>query len=209
MNLCSKCTYRKVYKSNKWNLCITCYRLKLKNYKSNPTVCSVSDCSIALFMRNDSGLCQAHFHKEYMKSYQMTGEQYIRTRTVSREYKKNNAEKIYLAQKQRELEDINFKIKRRLRHRIYCALRFNTKVGSAVKDLGCSIEEFKQYLESKFVESMTWENYGKWHIDHVVPLDSFNLSNREELLLACHYTNLQPLWAKDNLVKSNKIVQEI
>ena len=73
--------------------------------------------------------------------------------------------------------------------------------------MGCSVEELKKYLESKFYphsetgEIMSWENYGEWHIDHRKPLKMFNLSKREELLKACHYTNLQPLWAKDNLIK--------
>jgi hypothetical protein len=69
--------------------------------------------------------------------------------------------------------------------------------------LGCSIPELKTYLESKFQEGMSWENWGiyGWHIDHIIPLDAFNLTNREEFLKACHYTNLQPLWAEENLKK--------
>jgi hypothetical protein len=54
---------------------------------------------------------------------------------------------------------------------------------------------------------MTWENWSKygWHIDHIKPLSSFNLTDYEQLKMACHYTNLQPMWAKDNLIKSNKV----
>ena len=98
----------------------------------------------------------------------------------------------------------NKRIKNNLRTRLNMAIKNNQKVGSAVKDLGCSVEELKAYLESKFTKDMTWDDYGKWHIDHIKPLSSFDLSNPEELKKACHYSNLQPLWAKDNLKKSNK-----
>jgi hypothetical protein len=86
-------------------------------------------------------------------------------------------------------------------------LKKNAKSGSAVRDLGCSIEQLKQHLESKFQTNMSWNNYGPtgWHIDHIIPLSKFNLSIREELLKACHYTNLQPLWAIDNICKGNKL----
>ena len=69
--------------------------------------------------------------------------------------------------------------------------------------LGCSYEEFSSHLESQFTAGMSWENYGEWHIDHIRPLASFNLLEREEQLKCCNYTNLQPLWARDNLVKSD------
>jgi hypothetical protein len=101
--------------------------------------------------------------------------------------------------------DLNFRLSDILRSRLNKAIK-GIRRGSAVKDLGCSIEELKVYLESKFLPEMTWNNYGKygWHIDHIKPLSGFNLSNIEQLKEACHYTNLQPLWAKDNLSKGSK-----
>lgn len=72
--------------------------------------------------------------------------------------------------------------------------------------LNYTVEELKQHLESKFQPGMTWDNWGRsgWHIDHIKPLASFNLSIPEEHKQACHYTNLQPLWAKDNLSKNKR-----
>jgi hypothetical protein len=69
--------------------------------------------------------------------------------------------------------------------------------------LGCSIDDFIKYLESKFEPGMTLNNHGKWHLDHIVPLSS--AKTKEEVYKLCHYTNFQPLWAKDNLHKANKV----
>lgn len=92
-----------------------------------------------------------------------------------------------------------------MRSRLLQSINTNAKSGSAVTDLGCSIDELKKYLESKFQPGMTWENIGEWHIDHVKPLSQFDLTIREQFLEACHYTNLQPLWAADNLKKSDQV----
>jgi hypothetical protein len=81
------------------------------------------------------------------------------------------------------------------------------KKGSKTENiLGISFKDLKIYLENQFKNNMSWQNYGKygWHIDHIIPLSSAN--TEQELLCLCHYTNLQPLWAKDNLQKSNKII---
>lgn len=125
-------------------------------------------------------------------------------RIYNKKYYQLNKSKINKRRKKYESININHKISVRLRTRVCNAIKNNYKSGSAVRDLGCSIEELKIYLESKFLPGMSWDNYGLkgWHIDHIKPLSSFNLSNREEFLKACHYTNLQPLWAKDNLRKN-------
>jgi hypothetical protein len=95
-----------------------------------------------------------------------------------------------------------FKIRHNIRSRLRKVLRDKDLTFSQY--LGCTIEDLKKHLESKFQEGMTWENYGSWHIDHIKPLAAFNLQDSEDLRFACHYSNLQPLWAKDNLKKGNK-----
>ena len=71
--------------------------------------------------------------------------------------------------------------------------------------LGASFDNVRQHIEKQFVEGMSWNNYGEWHIDHIIPLSSG--AKREEYIKLNHYTNLQPLWAKDNLSKGAKIVE--
>ena len=136
-----------------------------------------------------------------------------RTDTIWREANKDHCR---IARRKYEQHRLNtdpcFKIAKALRHRLNEALKTNQKVGSAVNDLGCSIKEFKVYLEDKFHphpmtgQLMTWDNHTLrgWHIDHIVPLISFDLTDRDQLLKACHYTNMQPLWWRDNIVKGTK-----
>jgi len=70
-----------------------------------------------------------------------------------------------------------------------------------IQSIGCSVNELKKWLELKFQEGMTWDNYGKWHIDHIKPCCKFNLADIDDQKKCFHYTNLQPLWAKDNRKK--------
>lgn len=71
---------------------------------------------------------------------------------------------------------------------------------------GCSKDDLYSHLESKFTEGMNWDNYGKWHIDHIKPCVSFDLTDTEEQKKCFHWTNLQPLWAIDNMRKGAKYV---
>lgn len=121
-------------------------------------------------------------------------------------YQKNK-NKIRIYRNNKKKTDIQYKLSENLRGRLRNAIQGNQKVGSAVKDLGCTIDELKTYLESKFKPSMTWDNYGfyGWHIDHIKPLASFDLTDRKQFLEVCHYTNLQPLWANENLSKGKKV----
>ena len=99
----------------------------------------------------------------------------------------------------------NRDITKKLAHALRVRLRKAVKQGSAIKNLGCSVSELKLHLERLFVDGMSWENYGKWHIDHIKPLSSFNLLDPQELIQACHYTNLQPLWGIENSRKHAKL----
>jgi hypothetical protein len=125
-------------------------------------------------------------------------------------YKQKNKDKIlkyFREYNNKKLKtDNNFKITKRLRCRLYHALKGNAKRGSAIQDLGCSVDFLKQHLEAQFQPGMTWDNYNMhgWHIDHIRPLASFDLTDPEQLRAACHYTNLQPLWAADNISKGAK-----
>lgn len=106
-------------------------------------------------------------------------------------------------QKVRYRSDPNYRLARLLRSRINSAVKNNTKVGSAVSDLGCSVEDLKKRFEMIFLPGMSWENHGEWQIDHIRPLASFDLTDREQFLEAVCYLNLQPLWAEDNMRKGD------
>jgi hypothetical protein len=143
--------------------------------------------------------------KRHLELYKMTfcgPKCQVRWQNKNTDFNKGTKNPAYIVD--REGLKIHNKLKRLLRTRVSDALLGKKdKGGSAVRDLGCSIEELKAYIESKFMPGMTWENRGKkgWHIDHIIPLSAFNLSNEEQFRAACHYTNLQPLWAIDNIRK--------
>lgn len=95
---------------------------------------------------------------------------------------------------------------RMIRNRVRIALKKNVKSGNTIELLGCSIADLKRHIESQFVVGMTWKNHGEWHIDHIRPLSSFDLSKPSQQKIACNFKNLKPLWAKENLKKGSKSV---
>ena len=95
-----------------------------------------------------------------------------------------------------------------LRARIRIAIGKGKKSAKTMELVGCSLMDLRNHIEKQFVDGMKWENYGVygWHIDHIRPCSSFDLTDIKQQKRCFHYTNLQPLWAKDNLLKSNKFI---
>ena len=98
------------------------------------------------------------------------------------------------------------RIAQNLRKRIQNALKNVPKIISTEQITGCSFGQLKTYLESLFLPNMSWDNYGQWHVDHIKPCASFDLTLPDEQIRCFHYSNLQPLWAKDNLSKGSKVI---
>ena len=101
--------------------------------------------------------------------------------------------------------DIAYRLKCHLRTRLYQAVTAARAVKSArtLRLVGCSVSELKAHLQSLFAPGMSWDTYGEWHIDHIRPCASFDLTDPAQQRECFHYTNLQPLWAADNLAKSD------
>jgi hypothetical protein len=128
-----------------------------------------------------------------------------RYQAYKKKWSKENPEK-YRAMRKRELENPSARIASYMRTRIRLALLAQRvwKRGKTLELLGCSIPELRKHLEDRFLGDMNWENYGQWHIDHIRPISSFNLMEADQQKIAFHYSNLQPLWAVDNLKKGKR-----
>jgi len=144
--------------------------------------------------------------KQFLKEWHLKNRE--KENQKSKEWRLNNKGymKKYLKEyeKKRRETDPNFKLKKSMRTRIWSVLKGKSKSKPTMKLLGCSIEECWQHLESKFQPGMTRENHGLWHVDHIVPCASFDLRCPVQQMACFHYTNLQPLWAIDNIKKGSK-----
>lgn len=130
---------------------------------------------------------------EYDKKYRLKNK--LKKNEYIRNYRKN-----------RRLIDPTFRIIESMRSRLKNFFKSNNiqNYNKTFNIVGCTPQELKEYLEKKFTDEMSWDNYGQWHIDHKIPLSS--AISDDDVYKLCHYTNLQPLWSEDNLKKSNKIL---
>ncbi|MNQ31951.1 hypothetical protein D3C85_453340 [compost metagenome] len=165
---------------------------------------------------------------ERQKVYHHSNKEHAKIRNAA--YRKANRAEICAKQIQRQKDNresynayqLNYRLTRyktdplyalqmTCRRRILCAMAKGGYKKSTKTEimLGCSFEDFKTYLESKFLPGMNWENRGLygWHIDHIIPLSS--AADRDELERLCHYTNMQPMWAADNYSKGAKMPHEL
>jgi hypothetical protein len=190
-------------------------------------------CGSKLGNRNKHGYCQKHRNQSEVVKQQKAkyssnwwfknnpdksvskisdDERKRRARDRMREIRSRNPDSYKVRNNQRDKDrrstDLNYRIASNMRSRLSKALTGKVKKSSAVSDLGCSLEDFRSYLESKFEPGMTWQNYGKgegkWNIDHIKPLANADLSDIEVQKKLSHFSNLRPMWHIDNIKKGNK-----
>jgi hypothetical protein len=140
--------------------------------------------------------------REYHRNYRQANNL---SEYYSRRYQENKGE-INAATRARYAEDIEFQLMTVLRGRFKKIIRGERSTENCRRLVGCTLDELRVHIESQFLPGMTWENRGLrgWHIDHIRPCASFDLTDPAQRAQCFHYTNLQPLWAADNLAKSTK-----
>ena len=143
-------------------------------------------------------LCQSEMRKQYNDENRKKLSEY------QREYRKKNPSYNSDYQKNRRLTDINFRLMGNMRARICNVIQ--NKTTNTFACLGTTIDEFKKHLEKQFDVGMTWNNYGEWEVDHIIPISIGK--TQDEICELNYYTNLRPLWKFENQKKSNKILIE-
>ncbi len=159
----------------------------------------------------NKGWCKRNPEKVKEQSRRYYKKHKAHHRAVGTLWAKRNRKRLAEYQRERRKSDPHHRLSLVLRDRIRDSVRRNQKdySGRARNLLGCSIESFRLYLESKFQLGMDWGNYGHsgWHIDHIIPCSHFDLSNPEHQKRCFHFSNMQPMWSKQNLSKGSKLTQ--
>jgi len=223
MKVCSKCG---IEKEN----CEFTFRKNTQKYVSRCKQCD-KDYMLKYYEKNKKTLLERSnlYYKEnteekilYSKKYRELNIDRIKERNKDynknnsqknidrvRIWRQNNKEKRNFYEKNKRNNDPMYRLTQYLRNRTGF---YFSKIGVYKEDktfdiIGCSLVFLKEFIEQKFTEGMSWELMGRHiHIDHIIPLSS--AKTKDELYKLCHYSNLQPLWAKDNLEKSNKIIKK-
>ena len=163
----------------------------------------------------NNGLGRQDYHREHArKRYNEDAVWREHRKKYNREYAKKCSDDVKQKisenrkryRRDRQEIDVNYKLRRTLPARIKAAIKHakSEKCASSIKLLGCSIDQVRKHLEAQFENGMTWDNHGEWHIDHIKPCVAFDLTDPEQQRDCFHYTNLQPLWAQDNLQKAGR-----
>lgn len=207
MKTCSKCknshskdkfTKQKASKDGLGAWCQDCRSLYNKKYnKENKERIQ----SVKKIWRENNKEIRSQQNKEWMEQNKEYRKQY------KLRYRRENRNSINEYKRKKYKEDMTcpyFVLKERLRSRYRKAIQNKCSKKKCMEILGCDFDYFTKYIELKFQEGMSWDNIGKWHIDHIKPISKFDLNNPNEVTECFHYTNLQPLWEKDNLSKGNK-----
>jgi hypothetical protein len=194
---CKECSLddkKEYYEKNKEKV-----REKVKNYRE-ANLEKVKETVKSHYEKNRDSLL------EYKKKYHIDTEE--RRKDLNFKWREENRDRIkeyakeYISDKRKN--DVLFKIKDRISGLIRSSIvsKGYKKLHKTEIILGCTITEFKNYIESKFVEGMNWDNHGEWHMDHKTPVSW--AKNEIEIYELNHYTNFQPLWNTENLIKGNR-----
>ena len=185
----------------KYGLCMNCQ--ESYNLNTNQKKCSCckqwKDATTDNFVKSKNRVFGLHY---YCKDCHMLKS---RNRRKSSDVRKNE----YQQKVERAKNDPVFKLSCRVRVLIKNYIKRvdiskMRKKCKTIKILGCNFFEFKDHIENQFLDGMSWDNYGEWHLDHIVPV-SLGV-NEDEIIELCHHKNYQPLWASDNQIKNNKIL---
>jgi len=202
--ICSNCNIEKeVCNFHKWKygpdgykrICKECRKIESKTYYNN------NNENIKLKVSNYRKDNPEKVKELKKKIYERDKERIL---MVVKTYRENNRQKRNEYNRNRKIIDPIYNLKHLMnsRMRIFMKSQNITKKNKTFEIVGCNPKELKEHLENQFKNGMTWDNQGKWHIDHIIPLSSGN--TEEEIIKLCHYTNLQPLWAIDNMKKGSK-----
>lgn len=174
---------------------------------------SCKDCSREYYLSRRDNITERT--RRYSKEYRLKNKEKIKK--DQKQYRLKNKEKIkeyLLRNKEKKRDKHRLKLKSNPMYKLTCIIRSlicssfrnngYTKRSKSYEILGCTFDEFKIHLENQFTEGMSWENQGKWHLDHIYPVSL--AKSEEEIIKLNHYTNFQPLWAIDNLKKGNKLI---
>lgn len=203
-------------------VCKQCKQNKTLDQFSKHSLCKLGVCSKCKKCRSLEWAARKEEHSTYKKSlYQRRKSYYLpkakayyashkqEKAAYDEKYKPRRRPLRNQRHKERYENDPQYRITHNLRGSLHTKVKRSgyPKLDSAMNLLGCSIADFRAYIEARFLPGMSWENHGRygWHIDHIRPCASFDLTNLEEQKKCFHYTNLQPLWAKDNLLKGSSL----
>ena len=223
---CSKCgeskpltkvyfPIRKEGKDGYRNVCKKCQSLKRKEYYENNKEKELNQTKIRYEQNKERIRRQyrEYYRNNVDKVRKKNDKWLVENKDKRKEYQKNyyKENKSKYRKRAREWQSENRKTEKgRILNTMRVRLNRVTKglegIESTKSLIGCTFEEFKEHIESQFQPGMSWENYGLfgWHIDHIKPVSLFNMEDSEERKECFHYSNLQPLWAEQNLKKSNK-----
>lgn len=155
--------------------------------------------------------------REYARAHPpkkpQTPAQKAAAREAERRYRNRHRERLKAEENERLARDPEYRLIRLLRTRVAAAVRsqYSVKACKTMELIGCGMHKLFAYLEQQFQPGMDWHNYGKtgWHIDHIIPCAAFDLSPPEQQKACFHYTNLRPMWARENTARGSRIDGEL